>query len=316
MSLRAPNRLVPLAAYALALLSALASPVHAQTGTVIGRVLDGKEGAAFANIVVLGTKKGAMADVDGVFRIPLVPVGSHTLRVELMSHEPRMVTIDVNAGENRIAPIVLGAEKIAATIPEFKVVDTRIDLHSTTTKHEVSRQHMNDLHFDTVMDAIATRAGVVAQAGQIHIRGGRGDELGVLFDEMPVLDPITRQAPSIAILAVEETDLFTGGITAEYGGSLSGVVNITTREGGEKFGGDVQWHTDRYGETGKTFNNYDRVTVGVGGPTPIRGLTYFATYEGMFSDTYLHSGLQRAAAATSSTSSRSGTGNRTRSTRT
>ena len=37
----------------------------------------------------------------------------------------------------------------------------------------------------------------------------------------------------------------------------------------------------------KTFDNYDRFTFGFGGPTPIRNLTYFATYEGTFADTYL-----------------------------
>jgi len=294
MSLPAPTRLAAHALGVLAALGALASSTSlatAQTGTVTGRVFLDKAPAPFANVIILGTRRGATADADGVYRIDLVPVGHWMLRAGLLGHSSSAVAITVNAGPNSAPPVKLGGDTVVATVDVVRVVDTKIDLTTSTTKHEMSREHMKDLHFDSLQDAIATRAGVVAQAGQIHIRGGRGDELGILFDGMPVLDPITRQAPAIALLAVEETDLFTGGITAEYGGSLSGVANITTREGGDKFGGDLQWHTDRYGETGKTFDNLDRVAVGFGGPTHVKGLTYFATYEGTFSDTYLHSGL-------------------------
>src|SRR5580765_8059588 len=78
---------------------------------------------------------------------------------------------------------------------------------------------------------------------------------------------------------------------AEYGNALSGVVAVSTREGTDKFGGEVRWDTDRYGAPSKTFDNFDRFSFGFGGPTPIRNLTYFATYEGTFQDTYLKSGL-------------------------
>jgi hypothetical protein len=57
---------------------------------------------------------------------------------------------------------------------------------------------------------------------------------------------------------------------------------VSTKEGTDRFGGEVRWDTDRYGDPSKTFNNYDRFTFGFGGPTPIKNLTYFATYEGTF----------------------------------
>jgi hypothetical protein len=279
------------AALALSVLSVHPGPAFAATGTLIGRVLDGKAAGGYANVVVLGSMRGATALEDGTFRITLVPVGRWTLRVELTGREPRLVTVDVNAGENRLAPIALGAEKIATTTEVVKVTAKRgIDLTSSGSRQEFTGRHMDELHVDNVMEMIALRAGIVAQAGQLHIRGGRGDEFGLMFDGMGVLDPLTRQAPTIANLAVATTDVQTGGITAEYGGSISGFANVTTREGGDKFGGDVQWHTDRYGESGKTFDDYDRVAVGLGGPLPVKGLTYFATYEGTFSDTYLDAG--------------------------
>src|SRR5262249_50713124 len=50
--------------------------------------------------------------------------------------------------------------------------------------------------------------------------------------------------------------------------------------------GEVRWDTDRYGDPTKTFDDFDRFTFGVGGPTPIRNLTYFAAYEGTFANSY------------------------------
>src|SRR5439155_1163478 len=64
-------------------------------------------------------------------------------------------------------------------------------------------------------------------------------------------------------------------------------------EGTDRFGGEVRWDTDRYGDPSKTFDNYDRFTFGFGGPTPIKNLTYFATYEGSFQDTYLKSSMTK-----------------------
>src|SRR5207247_1628262 len=83
----------------------------------------------------------------------------------------------------------------------------------------------------------------------------------------------------------------TGGADAEYGNALSGVVSVTTKEGTDRLAGEVRWDTDRYLDPTKTFDDYDRFSFGFGGPTPIKSLTYFATYEGTFTDTYLRSTL-------------------------
>ena len=154
----------------------------------------------------------------------------------------------------------------------------------------------------------------MSSGGELHFRGGRGGEVKVQFDGVEASDPLFGRSAGIANLAVAGADVLSGGFDAEYGNALSGVVNVQTREGGQRFGGEVRWHTDRYGETIKTFNNYDRFTFGLGGPTPIKDLTYFATYEGTWSDTYLKQRPHLHAAPTSSTSSRWATASPTRST--
>src|SRR5215204_3486585 len=74
----------------LVLVSIAGAPgsARAQTGTLTGRVLAGKEPALGADVHVLGTKLGAAVADDGGFRIAGVPVGSRILRIRYQGWLP------------------------------------------------------------------------------------------------------------------------------------------------------------------------------------------------------------------------------------
>ena len=295
-----PRRLSALFLFAVCIAGSLAARADlacAQaTGTITGRILIGKEPGAYANVIIVGTRRGAQADEAGNFTITLVPVGQQTIRVLLTGYDPKTVAVSVNAGANAVGTINLGGEqKVVKQIEEVRVTAQRmIDTKSSTTKQTVSGETLKDLPVENLREAVGLKAGIVNQGGELHVRGGRGGEVKFQIEGIEVANPLFGNSASIANLSVAGAEVLSGGFDAEYGNALSGVVNVTTREGGDKFGGDIQWHTDRYGETGKTFNNYDRFTIGLGGPTPIRNMTYFLTYEGVFSDTYLNSGMSQS----------------------
>jgi outer membrane receptor for ferrienterochelin and colicin len=268
------------------------------TGTISGQVVAGKEPAEFANVIVLGTRRGAMTDENGRFTITQVPIGSHTIKVQAPGYDPKQQVVVVNAGPNSVGTINVGAQKVVKEIEEVKVTAQRmIDVKSSSTKQTVTGETLKDLPVENLQEAIGLKAGVVATGGELHVRGGRGGEIKYQVEGIEVADPLFGRGASIANLSVAGAEVLSGGFDAEFGNALSGVVNITTREGGERFGGDFQWHTDRYGENAKTFNNYDRFTIGLGGPTPIKNMTYFLTYEGVWSDTYLDAGMTRSTSA-------------------
>lgn len=287
--------LVFLVLAALAALISLPSPAFSQaTATVKGRVMEGKAPGAYANVIVLGSRRGAAADDEGYFTITNVPVGQHTLRILQAGVEPKNQLITVNAGVNDLGEIAMGA-KTVREIEEVRVTAQRmIDTKSSSTKQNVTGESLKDLPVENLREAVALKAGIVASGGELHVRGGRGGEIKQQIDGIEVADPLFGRNSSIANLSVAGAEVLSGGFDAEYGNALSGVINITTREGGDKFGGDFQWHTDRYGENTKTFNNYDRFTIGLGGPMPVKNLTYFLTYEGVWSDTYLSAGKTRS----------------------
>ena len=74
------------------------------------------------------------------------------------------------------------------------------------------------------------------QGGQLYIRGGSPIQNKVLLDGMVVYNPFH----SIGLFSVFDTDIirnaeiYTGGFGAEYGGRISSVMDITTRDGNKK----------------------------------------------------------------------------------
>jgi outer membrane receptor protein involved in Fe transport len=283
----------------------IALPAHAQTrpaapappagatGRISGRALEkGKDPVAFANVIVLGTKQGTMTDETGAFVIAGVPVGTYEVKLQAIGYEAVIQKVQVNAGQTAVLNFSVGATKVVKEVETIEVrAEKRIDTKSSTTKQSISAEKLKEIPVDNLRDAIATKAGIVAQGGDLHFRGGRGGEVKFQFDGVEATDPAFGGSANIANLAVAGTDVLSGGFDAEYGNALSGVVSVSTKEGSNRLGGEVRWDTDRYGDPTKTFDNYDRFTFGFGGPTPVKNLTYFATYEGSFQDTYLKSGV-------------------------
>ena len=74
------------------------------------------------------------------------------------------------------------------------------------------------------------------QGGQLYIRGGSAIHNKVLLDGMVVYNPFH----SIGLFSVFETDIirnadiYTGGFSAQYGGRISSVMDITTKDGNKK----------------------------------------------------------------------------------
>jgi hypothetical protein len=162
--------------------------------------------------------------------------------------------------------VKLGVIEVAAT--------KKIDTKTSEQSHHLGRRKLEDLAVDDPVEAVALSAGFVSRAGQLHVRGGRQDELRVRINDVEVSNVQTLANANVALLAVEDVTAFTGGLDAERGGTLSSIIEITTREGADSLFGQLRWDTDRYGEPTRTFDDFDRFAVAAGGPTPIPRLTW------------------------------------------
>ncbi|MEN8928673.1 MAG: TonB-dependent receptor, partial [Flavobacteriales bacterium] len=86
-------------------------------------------------------------------------------------------------------------------------------------------------YFQTVPGVVTTGD----QGGQMYVRGGSPIQNKVLLDGMIIYNPFH----SIGFFSVFETeiirnaDIYTGGFNAEYGGRISSIMDITTRDGNQ-----------------------------------------------------------------------------------
>lgn len=240
----------------------------------------------YAAVFIKGDLKlGDMSDMKGRFVIGNVPPGRYTLRASLLGYDAREFQVVVTAGN----PVSLSIKLKQTAYDQPAVIVSAPRDHDpgdSDVKH-----HMDDsdwkLPIDTPEDIIKIKAGVVAKGEELHVRGGRANEMQIQYDGIPAMNPLGSTEIDVATISISESEMIIGGMDAEHGNAQSGILNILTREGGGRFAGEFTYMTDDFGAPDKTFNNYDRVSIGMGGPMPVRNLTYYISAEGTWSDTYL-----------------------------
>lgn len=128
------------------------------------------------------------------------------------------------------------------------------------------------------------------QAGVIdgHFRGGRSNDVAYLIDGVAVTDPFNGGFNiEVENTSIRQMEVITGTFNAEYGQALSGVVNIVTEGGSNKFRTDVSGYIGNF-VTGNTsiFRNLDKIDriaqkniqLTVSGPvSPVQNLYFFLT---------------------------------------
>jgi outer membrane receptor for ferrienterochelin and colicin len=264
----------------------------AQTGAISGRVTN-REGEAvpYTAVRLEGTTRGVMTNLEGRYLFSNIPVGTYSLNVGGMGHaQSRRAGIQVDAGRTTIADFKLGEKPIVIAGPS--ITTTRKGTVNTVGSGTVQAEIRDDFHSLPVLnlkDVIAMKAGVIDLGGKLHFRGGRETEILTIVDGVASRNPLNAEGVDLGLLAVESSEQVLGGMDAQYGNALSGVISYTTREGGEKFEGELRYFTDRYGEADKSFNNFERVSTGFGGPFLFPRFNYFFSFEGTYSDTHLRS---------------------------
>ncbi len=241
------------------------------TGKISGTVFDAATGEAIpsANVQVVGTTLGASTSIDGEFFILNVPVGRHDLKVTSLGYETQTLTgVNVRADETyeltaRLGEKVLEGQEVTI-VAERDVV--RRDVSATV--RSVTSAEITELPVTTYQEALARTPGAVGSGDNLHIRGGRRDEILYLVDGMEVKDPqFQRRSLDVPKNAIGEMQVLTAGFNAEYGEAQSAVINLVIKEGDPVYHGRVEHSMDF--EQSKNYQNYDYTDATISGPEPI-----------------------------------------------
>lgn len=229
----------------LLLLICVAQTALAQC-TVKGVLFDESNGEAipFANVVLEGTTHGCATDVNGFFLINKVPPGSYTLRVKYIGYEEytEAVTLERNKTLTRTIHLKPSAQLLKAVdITDNKAEERRMQTQVSVEKLTASQiQQMPSIggqaDIAQYMQVLPGVSSTGDQGGQLYIRGGSMIQNLTLLDGMIVYNPFH----SIGLYSIFETDvilnadIYTGAFGAEYGGRMSSIMDITTRDGNKK----------------------------------------------------------------------------------
>ena len=217
----------------------------AQTGTVRGFVYEETSGepAMFSNVVLEGTKIGGVTDANGFFNLSKVPAGQYKLVVTYIGFESKEEIIEVKADKILNKKFYLSESSIQLNTVQLSAERQEAKTSVNTSVIKLTSKSLKRLPSiggdPDIAQYLQVLPGVVFtgdQGGQLYIRGGAPIHNVVLLDGMILYNAFH----SIGLFSVFDTDViktadvYTGGFNAEYGGRISSVVDIKTRDGNKK----------------------------------------------------------------------------------
>lgn len=218
------------------------APGPGNTAIIAGYVRDSKsgEGLVGASVYTDGNKQGVTTDGFGYFSITL-PKGRQILRIsgagmkatrrELQVYGNGNLTIELKENVPTLKTVVVVAEKNSNV--------RRMQLGVEKISIKTIKQVPVLLGEPDVLRVLQTLPGVttVGEASTgFNVRGGSTDQNLVLLNEATIFNPshlfgfFSAFNPEV----IKNADLYKSSIPERYGGRLSSVLDITTRDGNSK----------------------------------------------------------------------------------
>jgi outer membrane receptor protein involved in Fe transport len=235
-------------AFIPALLLLLAAPVFAQgeqSGAVRGRIAS-SDGLALPGVTItvespsLQGVRSAVTDVNGVYSIPGLPPGDYVVRFELSGF----------AAAQRKVAVPLGSPLVLDRTMTLEVIKETVDVKAPATapaaapsgavnvRTEAARLlpiGRTPFHLAELTPGLTDNT---PQQNQVTIGGGMAYDNVFLVDGVDVNDNVFGQPNGLFIEeGIQEAQVLTSGVSAEFGRFGGGVVNVVTRSGGNIFSG-------------------------------------------------------------------------------
>ncbi len=256
----------------------------AQKNDVRGVVTDSASGEKipYAAVTVIGTNRGAVTNNNGFYLIANLPYGTYQIIAATLGYQAVTKSVNVRGKEPLTVNFALGSkpvevEEVVVTggrKKELQEINTSVHVFDQKELQKVPSAAQEDL-----FRSIQIIPGVVSSAdvsSKFYVRGGAGDQNLIYFDGMKIYNPFHAFGifsifdPDI----IKTTEVYTGAFPAGYGGRLSSVINITSRNGSTT------------GVHGGVAANFISGKVHLEGPLPNNNSWIISGRKSLFNDTF------------------------------
>ncbi len=226
------------------------SILKAQTSIISGFVSDSSSGEALigANVFLRETGQGMATDINGYYIIQDIVPGNYTIMVSYIGFDMYKQKTRLSDDESKKVNINLVEQVVQLT--EIEVTAEKLQRRNNIqpSKINLSPRMMKAapaLAEPDLFRTIQALPGVLTTSEfstGLVIRGGNTDQNLIMLDGITVYNPshLGGVFSNFIVDGVKEAELIKGAYNAEYGGRLSAVLNVISREGNKnEFKGKV-----------------------------------------------------------------------------
>ena len=279
---------------------------QAQNGQIEGTVLDQNKGAV-PNVVITVTNIGTGAarsvstDEGGSFRFPLLPLGTYRISAEAASFKKAVREgITLATGQTAVVNLILEPGALTETVTvsaDAPVADAgKIEQGRVMNSREVQNLPLitqNPYNFVFLQSNVTGNRTAVPGQGFANVNANGFSRRGTYQIDGSNATDVTMGGVRMLIISkshIQEVQLLTNGMNAEFGATVGHTMNVVTPSGTNSLRGNVGYQFRRGGFAAKQFNaapgspSYqpyaDISTVAIGGPVDKDRWHYYAGFEG------------------------------------
>jgi hypothetical protein len=216
-----------------------------ENGIIRGLVVDSTNGEvlAYCNVFIKELNIGTSTDIRGYFKIPSIPADiKFTLKVSFIGYQSKEIKFSVIADrvsdfKIELVPTIIelnNVEKIGKRVIEKNATDIGLNRMTIEDIEFIPKGVETDLFRSLQFITGVQSTGDVS--ARYFVRGGQSNENLVLLNGATIYYPFH----AFGLFSIIDPDIisnvefYKGGFTSEYGGRLSSVLNIITKDGNKK----------------------------------------------------------------------------------
>ena len=185
---------------------------------------------------VTGYHQTTQTDAQGSFKLINVPFNTYKVKVEAAGFQPAEQSIDLESTIPVNLELSLSVEETTAAVTVTTGGAAMLETDRTSSDTDISQtileRPLGAAPSRAIESIVASTPGFVTDDnGRMHPRGSES-QVQYVVDGVPVTDNMSAIfSTSLDARTLRTVEVLTGGIPAEFGDKLAGVINVNTRSG-------------------------------------------------------------------------------------